>query len=49
MRGIIRLIEGIFTGDPDVVPVVIFAVVGTAILYFAAEIIRKRRKGKGGT
>jgi hypothetical protein len=46
MRGIIRLIEAIFEGDPDVVPILIFAVVGTVILYFAAEIIRKRRKGK---
>ena len=44
MRGFIRLIQGIFEGDADVLPVVIFAVVMTAIIYFTTEIIRKRRK-----
>ncbi len=44
MRGILRLIEGILNGDPEVIPIAIFAVVGTVVLYAVTEIIRKRRK-----
>jgi hypothetical protein len=44
MRGILRLIEGILNGDSEVIPVVIFAVVGTAVIYGITEYKRKRRK-----
>ncbi len=44
MRGIIRLIEGILTGDPEVVYIVIFAVVGTIVLFAVTEIVQRRRK-----
>ena len=42
MRGIGRLIEGLRDGDPTARAVLIFALVGTAVIYLAVRIVRKR-------
>lgn len=44
MRGILRLIEGIINGDLEVIPILIFAVLGTALIYAITEYVRKKRK-----
>ena len=44
LRGIIRLIDGLLTGDPDAPYVLVFAIAGTVIIYLGTEVIRKRRK-----
>jgi len=43
MRGIIRLVEGLTSGDPTATYVLIFAVVGTVVIVAATEVIRRRR------
>ncbi len=49
MRGIIRLIQELQEGNPRAVYVLIFAVVGTAIIVVAAGVVRARRNRQGGS
>jgi len=43
MRGIVRLIDGLSSGDPTATYVLIFAVIGTVVIVAATEVIRRRR------
>ncbi len=43
MRGIFRLIDGLVSGDPEALYILIFAVVATVVIYIAVEYIRKAR------
>ncbi|NLT42572.1 MAG: hypothetical protein GXX93_07850 [Anaerolineae bacterium] len=43
MRGIIRLVEGLTSGDPTATYVLVFAVVGAIIIVAATEVVRRRR------
>jgi hypothetical protein len=44
MRGIGRLIDGLQKGDLTAIAVLIFAVVGTAIIFIITQIIQKKRQ-----
>ena len=39
-----RLIEGLRSGDATTIAIVVFAVVGTIIIYAITEVIQRRRK-----
>lgn len=43
IRGIIRLIEGLSSGDPEAFCVLAFAIVGTGVIYFGVQYIRRKR------
>jgi len=43
MRGILRLIRGLQEGDPEAVYVLIFAIVGTAVIVLTVALVRRRR------
>ncbi len=43
MRDMIRLIEGLAAGDPTAQGVLVFTVVGTAVILAAVVLIRRRR------
>lgn len=47
MDRIIDIIEGLWNGDPKVIAIVIFAVVGTAVIYAVTQVIQARRKREG--
>lgn len=44
MRGIIRLIEGLISGDPETVYILVFAVLGGAVIFLITEIVQRNRK-----
>ncbi len=44
MRGMVRLIDGLISGDPTAFGVLVFAVVGTVVIVAATEIIRRARR-----
>jgi membrane protein implicated in regulation of membrane protease activity len=46
MRGILRLIDGLLSGDPEALTILIFAVVATLIIYVIAEVVQRRRKSQ---
>jgi len=48
MRGIVRLIRGLQEGDARAVCVLIFAILGTAVIVLVAELVRRRRSRQNG-
>ena len=44
MRGIGRLIEGLKEGDMTAIVILVFAVVGTAIIFMITQMIQKKRR-----
>jgi len=44
MSDFIRLIEGLLVGDPTAIAVLIFAVVGTTVIFALTEVIQRRRR-----